>query len=240
MSNFIISFLNVLFFATFFISLDAKIGLIQKKPKKMPTANAAKVGVADIYAGFNGHNAVAGYSSAQNDESDLVMISDAKLAEQLDEITKVLPLFANYLVVRSLEQPRAALSLSVKAAKDQVKGLSAAEKNRLFLKNCRPDVRAQLPSKLQYLIDQLSIRQINGVAEKFTSLSAAKFICNKMDQPKLDRFVALLPKQKKEKDAEPPQKQKSEKTHASKKTETDIHAKHIHQDTDIETGSGDL
>jgi hypothetical protein len=254
MSNFIILFLHVFFFANFFIVfVEAKIGSIQKKPKKV-TANAAKVGEAFSDEGDD-NNAFA--ADSKEDDSDSKMLSDAMLADQLDEVAKVLPLFANYLVVRSFSEPRAAFSLSVKAAKDRVKRLSAAEKNRLFLQNCPADVRAQLSSKLQYLTDQLNDRQLEDVAQKFTSLSAAKFLCNKMDQPKLAKFVELLPKQKKEKSAkqismpeqanskasdELPTKKKNKKAAASSssKTETNIHTKHVHQDTDIETGSGDL
>ena len=284
MSNLIILFLNVLVFTIFFISLDAKIGSIQKKPKSVFTANSAKVSASSTDVGVGGDDAVVGRFDDNEDEADSEMLSDAKLAEQLDEIAEVLPLFANYLVVRALAVPRAAFSLSVKAAKDRVKYLSTTEKNRLFLQNCQPDVRAQLSSKLQYLTDQLSDRQIAGVAQKFTSLSAAKFLCNKMDHPKLARFVELLPKQKKEKGDELlavsdqantksvdlPHTQRSKQSgkaaqnnskatesltterltpfshkiikvvDASQQIETDIHAKHIHQDTDIETGSGDL
>jgi hypothetical protein len=200
MSNLIILFLNVLVFTTFFIVfVEAKIGSIQKKPKTLADAKFTAASQAKVEA--DGDDSVAGGSASVGAEAVLVMLSDANLADQLDEVSEILPLFANYLVVRSLEEPRAAFSLSVKAAKDQVKRLSAAEKNRLFLQNCRPDVRAQLPSKLQYLIDQLSNKQLEGVTQKFTSLSAAKFLCNKIDHPKLAKFVELLPKQKKEKDA---------------------------------------
>lgn len=239
MSNFIVLFLNCLVFTTFFIVfLDAKIGSIQKKSKKFQV-------------------------QAQDNGDDLALMSDAELVKQLDELSQALPLFSNYLFDRSVAEPRAVFSLSVKSNKDAIKHLSATEKNRLFLQNCSSDVRAQLPVKLKHLTEKLSDKQIEGVAQKFTSLSAAKFLCNKMDQPKLAKFVELLPKQKKEKAAEmasspeqesskpaempPKQNQKTSMLtkkqpvkNPDKQTEVDIHAKHIHQDTDIETGSGDL
>ena len=248
MSNFIILFLNVLAFTTFLISffsipvLNAKIGSIQKKSKKLH-ADSHSLGEHHLAIGEN---------------TDFGLVSDEELAEQLDEISKALPLFANYLVVRSIESPQAAFSLSVRSAKDKVNKLSDTEKNRLFLKNCPPHVRKQLPERLRHLTNQLHDKNISGVAKKVTSLSAAKYICSKMEQQKLAHFVGLLPKQKKNHNAESTAqvndqlrgKEIADHPNTAKQTSPvessmddeskDIHAKHIHEDNDLESGSGDV
>lgn len=248
MSNFIILFLNVLAFTTFLISffsipvLNAKIGSIQKKSKKLHAAS---------HSLGERHLAIA-------ENTDLGLVSDEELAEQLDKIAKALPLFANYLVVRSLESPQAAFSLSVRAAKDKVNNLSDTEKNRLFLKNCPPHVRKQLPERLRHLTNQLHDKNISGVAKKVTSLAAAKYICSKIEQQKLARFVHLLPKKKQNHNAESTAqvndqlmskeivdhpntpKQASPVELGNDEKSKDIHAKHIHEDNDLESGSGDV